>query len=484
MSARSLTASHRPDTRASRGLGWHVALGLLALSWAAGAQAYITVGPDGTFPTIQEGVDQAIANGGDEVRVENLGCIPPHCSYYNENVDFVTSVSVSLSGGWDSIFQSQTAGATSEIRGVDGNDAPTISAIVQGDAIVSINRFALNGSGNSFGFYTRGLLVGARDNASVVVADNFIYGNVVYTSTTSLPQGGAGLAVQASGASVIALTGNTIDTNQLLGTDSAPSFGAGAFVQTTQSGHIDFVLNMIYDNITSNPNGGACRGGGVFTDSEDTSSMELRGNNYTGNEQIFCTNGATGDAANVSASTQGIVSLYEETWTNNNIPSDPGVYQVYFEAHDISQIFAANGLITNGTWGGLFAGADATAFIDVSNYTVTGNPAVGVTAYGAGTQIWNTLMWNNSGDEDPHDGASFWYSLVGVDPLFIDAANGNYRLSTGSPAIDSGSNSPAGGLRPWDLDLSPRPYNGVSDIGAYEYQGGANDRIFADGFDG
>ncbi|HVZ22834.1 MAG TPA: choice-of-anchor Q domain-containing protein [Vicinamibacterales bacterium] len=456
----------------------------LALAAATSANAYVTVGPHGAFSSIQDGVDAAIANGGDEVRVEN--CIAL-CMLF-ERVDFTTSVNVLLSGGWASDFQSQIPDYTTHLIG-DGEDAPIISAIVQGDAIVSINRFALDGTGNSgsgsSGFYTRGLLVGARDNASVVVADNIIFGNVVYTATTALPQGGAGLAVQASGAATIALSGNTIDTNELLGTDGAPSFGAGAFVQTTQSGHIDFVLNTIYDNITSNPNGGACRGGGAFTDSEDTSIMQQRANVYYGNQQFACGNGATGDAEEINATGSGVVLVLDETWTANNTANDPGVYEVFMQTTASSQVRANNGLITHGTWGGLFANSIDSSSITIQNYTIADNPVLGLRGVGAGTSFWNTLVWNNGSDApDLESGATEAFSLFGVDPLFVDPANGNYRLSPGSPAIDAGTNSPPDGMRDHDLDGNPSPVNGVTDIGAYEYQGGVTDRIFADGFDG
>jgi hypothetical protein len=366
----------------------------------------------------------------------------------------------------------------------DGEDAPIISADVVGDAIVSINRFALDGTGNSgsgsSGFNTRGLLVGATDNASVVVADNIIFGNVVYTSTTTFPQGGAGLAVQASGSATIALSGNTIDTNELLGTDSAPSFGAGAFVQTTQSGHIDFVLNTIYDNITSNPNGGACRGGGAFTDAEDTSSMQQRGNVYYGNQQFACGNGATGDAEEINSAGNGVMAVLDETWTANNTANDPGVYEVFMQTTGSSQILAQNGLVTHGTWGGLFANSIDSSTVTIVNYTIADNPVLGLRGIGPGTTIWNTLV----SDLPDLEGATVAFSLFGVDPLFVDSANGNYRLSPGSPAIDAGTNSPGGGMRDHDLDGNPSPVDGVTDIGAYEYQGEVTDRIFSDSFDG
>jgi hypothetical protein len=55
-----------------------------------------------------------------------------------------------------------------------------------------------------------------------------------------------------------------------------------------------------------------------------------------------------------------------------------------------------------------------------------------------------------------------------ADPLFVDLTNFDLHLKYCSPAIDAGTNT---GAPPDDLDGNPRPYNGTSDIGAYEFQG-------------
>ena len=53
-----------------------------------------------------------------------------------------------------------------------------------------------------------------------------------------------------------------------------------------------------------------------------------------------------------------------------------------------------------------------------------------------------------------------------ADPLFVDAAAHNYRLSANSPAIDAGIAQAAPDS---DYDGTKRPINGAVDIGAFEY---------------
>jgi hypothetical protein len=71
-----------------------------------------------------------------------------------------------------------------------------------------------------------------------------------------------------------------------------------------------------------------------------------------------------------------------------------------------------------------------------------------------------------------------------VDPRFVDAANGDFRLAADSPLIDAGTDTPAGGTAAFDLDGAARIAGAHIDIGAYEFETAVSaEEIFADGFD-
>lgn len=83
------------------------------------------------------------------------------------------------------------------------------------------------------------------------------------------------------------------------------------------------------------------------------------------------------------------------------------------------------------------------------------------------------LFFNDvSGNTTDYSGISAGPQDIQQSPMFVSAAQGNYRLTAGSPCIDAGDNSV---VLPWDRDGSIRPADGnrdgfaYMDIGAYEY---------------
>jgi hypothetical protein len=78
--------------------------------------------------------------------------------------------------------------------------------------------------------------------------------------------------------------------------------------------------------------------------------------------------------------------------------------------------------------------------------------------------------WNNGVDVDTD-----WYEVHGInggDPIFVDAANFNWRLQTNSPGIDAGTNLTAYGLTD---DFFGQPRSGTWDMGPFEGGVGGGD---------
>ena len=147
------------------------------------------------------------------------------------------------------------------------------------------------------------------------------------------------------------------------------------------------------------------------------------------------------------------------------------------------------GNIAGSAGGGLFTKRD----ISVLNCTFTGNTA----NVGAGigdrwtfptVTVTNSILWGNTGGEIAVSNAIVTYSDVeggyagtgniDVDPLFVNTAGADFRLSAGSPCIDAADGDAAlsvdldGNLRVDDpattnSGVGTPPY---ADMGAYEYQ--------------
>jgi predicted outer membrane repeat protein len=128
---------------------------------------------------------------------------------------------------------------------------------------------------------------------------------------------------------------------------------------------------------------------------------------------------------------------------------------------------------------------------------------------GAEPTVINSILWGNTPDQIFSEAESWavvrysnldagWggdgvgMNNISSDPLFVDPANGDLRLSPGSPCIDAGHNNAIADLTDTDLDGNPRfaddPATAdsgcgvpvVVDMGAYEYQGEPAEVVDAD----
>ncbi|MCS6806271.1 MAG: right-handed parallel beta-helix repeat-containing protein [Acidobacteriota bacterium] len=153
-----------------------------------------------------------------------------------------------------------------------------------------------------------------------------------------------------------------------------------------------------------------------------------------------------------------------------------------------------NNLIANNTAGVVLNASSDTptvgAQVSLINNTVALNRDLGVgvvTGSNSRATIINSIISGNTDDLDGVAAADVSFTLIGDgtfatlnnnltgDPRFVNAAGGNFRLQSNSPAIDRGSNAAIAGVTT-DLAGNPRIVDGnrdgtaTVDLGAYEFQ--------------
>jgi hypothetical protein len=106
-------------------------------------------------------------------------------------------------------------------------------------------------------------------------------------------------------------------------------------------------------------------------------------------------------------------------------------------------------------------GSDAGACIDNTIFLNTGSGAPADTITGTACFANYVIAMPQS---TALNGAN---NKIGVDPLLVNPAAGDYHLKPNSPAIDTAD--PTATATP-DLDGTTRPQGARADIGAYEYK--------------
>ena len=157
--------------------------------------------------------------------------------------------------------------------------------------------------------------------------------------------------------------------------------------------------------------------------------------------------------------------------------------------HYLAEVRIINNIITGNSAGQGGGIACQNASPTMMNNTIVGNSAGeggGLYGYYSGPKITNTIIWDNnpqqiyldhvtltvshSDVEGGRDGIGgvidglHWTSNINADPLFVDAALGDYHLQADSPCINAGTLNGAP-----ETDIEGNPRNELPDIGAYEF---------------
>jgi hypothetical protein len=294
--------------------------------------------------------------------------------------------------------------------------------------------------------------------------------------------------------------------------------GAGEYVQLT-------IDNL---KLTGSSSGGYDIGGGIAAEATGggTVVVDVNGCVITGNGGSNA-HGAGAGVLSHGAGSRVFFAMNSTKVMGNSVTFYNGG-GMYFQAYDNGVIDSSlvNALIANNSamyGGGIYAQAcntdgygnpiePGTVNLSLVNSTVTTNNAWRYSYYGGGPgggllvngligdvalNIENSIVWGNTAtNTDSRDiyldmmpGGSLVLStshsdidaiynepaepatvangsgMLNADPLFVNVAGQDYRLGTGSPAIDTANAAAAPAL---DMDGNSRPLGGGIDMGAYE----------------
>ncbi len=364
--------------------------------------------------SIQEGLDSATSN--DPVLVAD--------GLYNENISLKSGV----------VLQGAGADAT-VIEGAGGSVVMATNL----DAVATISGFTITGgSGYDIG-YGGGIYC---ENSLLVISYNIIKENHAAWR-------GGGVYCENS---VPIIANNKIESNSTsVPTKPWGSRDSGGGVYTRGCSPI-ITNNVIANNL------GVLDGGGICS-VNDTAPL-ISDNRIEGN---VCAYNTGGIACN-SGSSAIIGNLIE-----NNF----GAYTGGVSSYGIDSIVVNNIIAKNRGIGISFADSL------VVNNVIIHNDGIGVEGWSQADVVANCIIWGNW---DDLDGCSAIYSCIedgdpgegniSSAPFFVYEENENYRLLSGSPCVDAGTNGYA--LTSMDADGNPRIVNGTVDMGPYEFQAGGS----------
>ena len=344
----------------------------------------------------------------------------------------------------------------------------------RGPATVSQTRF-INNNAQSFG--------GGVTAKAINLYDSLLVGN--QCRNTLLSCSGGGLATDGP-----ALLANTVFTGNTARGDGGGLWGYGAVT----------VTNGRFENNQAISYGPPAVGGGIFayepiaisgtqfiSNSADTGGGLMARGVITIQNALFSRNQATGDggglyAANTATigqnqfisntannggalfldglTTQITASVSNNLFQENVAQSDLGA-EIYQQSPGVAAIVHNTLVDGNGNAGAAVTGITGTTWI--TNNVIAGyGAAIFNNGSGAMNEDFNLFFINTSDLLGPVN--SFGHSITGQNPQFVDPANGDFRLSAASPALDNAATTGT----TVDLDGISRPQGSQSDRGAYE----------------
>jgi len=424
------------------------------------------------YATIQEGIDAS--EDGDEIIVSP--------GIYVENIDFAGKAVILGSLFYttqDTSYISQTI--------IDGDqDGSVVTFESEEDFTSALTGFTIT---NGHADYGGGIYCSSSSPSLVNVT---ITGN-----STELYGRGGGIYCYSSSLSLenVTITGN-----------SAEGYGGGIYCYWNSSPSLENVTisnnsasdgggiycywsNPGLENVTITNNSVDYSGGGIYC--HNNSSPSLENVTITNNSAVYGGGG-------IYCSSSSSPSLMNVTIAGNSVDYDGGgIHCASFSSPSLVNVtITNNSAVDDG--GGIYCYISSNPSLE--NVTISNNSAVyggGISCTNSSPSLVNCILWSNSpqgvefsslydpntitiaysdidggeeGIETNNNGTVNWLDgNIDADPLFVDAANGNYLLTEDSPCVDTG-------IAYFEyegevlVDLSADEYWGIApDMGAYEY---------------
>ena len=235
---------------------------------------------------------------------------------------------------------------------------------------------------------------------------------------------------------------------------------------------------------TDSPQGAAGGGIACYNSSPTITNCTISGNTALAGGGIYLLgSSSTFTNCTISGNTAPVCGGIDLEW--GDTPTSPTFINCIISGNTATHL---NSFPDSGMGGGI---CSFDVYATITNCTISGNTALvggGIScADYSSLTITNSILWNDSpqeiyviyvdGTTSPvvnYSDIKGGYTGIGninSDPLFVNAAAGDFHLQVGSPCIDSANDDEAPAT---DKDGNPRPQDGnydgvaISDMGAYE----------------